>query len=378
VSSLTIVLSITSGFQSQFQNKVLGVNAHVLVMKSTQDFKNYRDVEETALAMKPDVVAVQPFLFVEMLITRGKGEIAGVAMKGVDPERIGTVLDLPEHMTDGTIDVLKEHVPGQPAPVIIGKELAHKLKAHVGDVVTLVLPNLSFSGSSGERAPKTRKFVVGGIFYSGFDEYDRRLVYVDIKEAQDLLGQGDIVMGVEMRLSDVNRAREVAKALDAKLGGDPYIVMDWRELNNNLFTALTLQKVALVVFLTLIIIVAAFNMIASLTMMVLDKTKEIAILKSMGASSRGVATVFEVVGLTIGGVGTAIGLALGLLLCSVVSKYGMELDPKVYLIDRLPIRVNPVEVLMVGAIAMVICFVATLYPALKASQLRPVEGLRYE
>jgi lipoprotein-releasing system permease protein len=378
VSSLTVVLSVTSGFQAQFRSKVLGVNAHVLVMKSTQDFKNYRDVEDLAMAMKPDVVAVQPFTFVEMLITRGKGEMAGIAMKGIDPERIGSVLDLPQHMIAGTVDVLKEHVEGQPAPVIIGRELAHKLKAKVGDVVTLVLPNMSFSGSQGERAPKTRKFVVGGIFYSGFDEYDRRLLYVDLKQAQDLLGQGDIVMGVEMRLRDVNRAREVARAIEAKLGGDPYIVMDWRELNNNLFTALTLQKVALVVFLTLIIIVAAFNMIASLTMMVLDKTKEIAILKSMGGSSRGVATVFEVVGLTIGGVGTLVGLGLGLMLCSVVAKYGYPLDPKVYLIDRLPIQVNPSEVVMVGAITMVICFVATLYPALKAAGLRPVEGLRYE
>src|SRR5262249_35036392 len=150
-----------------------------------------------------------------------------------------------------------------------------------------------------------------------------------------------------------------------------FMVVDWRELNNNLFTALTIQKIALLVFLTLIIIVAAFNMVAALTMMVLDKSKEIAILKSMGANSSGVASLFQVVGLTIGGIGTALGLGLGIVLCQVVAHYGYPLDPKVYLIDQLPIHIAPTEVALVGGITMVICFIATLYPALKASALRP-------
>jgi lipoprotein-releasing system permease protein len=181
-----------------------------------------------------------------------------------------------------------------------------------------------------------------------------------------------------MRLSDVEKASWVASQLEKKLGGDPWSVMDWQELNKNLFTALKLQKIALTVFLTLIIIVAAFNMVAALTMMVFDKTKEIAILKSMGGTSGGTARIFQVVGLTIGGVGTVVGLGLGLLLCSVVSRYGYPLDPKVYLIDQLPIRVNPAEVVMIGVISMIISATSTLYPAFKASSLAPVEGLRYE
>jgi len=371
---------VTSGFQAQFRNKVLGVNAHVLVMKSTPDFANYRDVEEIARRL-PHVVAVQPFMFEEMLVTRGKGELSGVALKGVDPRRVGTVLDLPEHMVEGTIAVLEEPAAEGPPPVIIGRELAHKLKAKVGDVVTVVSP---LSGvdvktwSSSGRPPKTKKFVVRGVFYSGFDEYDRRLMYVDIKEAQDFVEQGDVVRGVEMKLDDVDAAARVARALEKKLGGDPFVVMDWRELNNNLFTALTLQKIALLLFLTLIIIVAAFNMVASLTMMVFDKTKEIAIVRTMGATTGGVWGIFVAVGLTIGAVGTAVGLGLGLLLCEVVSRYGYPLDPKVYLIDRLPVQVNPSEVVLVGVITIVVCFFATLYPALKAAALRPVEGLRYE
>lgn len=379
VSALTIVMSVTSGFQASFQDKVLGVNAHVLVMRNTLDFANYRDVERSAAA-QPGVVAVQPFVFVEMLITRGKGELSGIAMKGVDPDRVGTVLDLPKHMVEGSVSVLKDAVGPGPPPIIIGRELALKLKAKINGEVSLVLPNVGNlkAWQTGKGTAKTRKFRVAGIFYSGFDEYDRRLVYVNIAEAQDFLGEGDVVTGVEMKLSDVDKARSVARSLEQVLGGEPYVVVDWRELNNNLFTALTIQKIALLVFLTIIIIVAAFNMVAALTMMVLDKVKEVAILKSMGANATGISGLFQVVGMTIGAIGTALGLTLGLLLSHVVSRYGYPLDPKVYLIDQLPIQVDPYEVALVAVLTLVICFVATLYPALKASSLHPVEGLRYE
>ena len=270
---------------------------------------------------------------------------------------------------------------GLPPPMIIGSELARKLRAKVGDVVTVVSPLAGVdvkTWSATGRPPKTKKFVVAGIFYCGFDEYDRRLVYVDIKEAQDFVGEGDRVRGIEMKVAQPAQAYRVARSLERALGGDPYVVMDWHELNNNLFTALTLQKVALVVFMTLIIVVAAFNMVASLTMMVFDRTKEIAIMKSMGATDFGVARIFQLVGLTIGGVGAVVGLALGLLLCVVIERYGYPLNPKVYLIDRLPISVQLTEVLLVGGITIVICFLSTLYPALRASSLRPVDGLRYE
>ncbi len=222
VAALTATLSVTSGFQSAFQDKVLGVNAHVLVTKPTTDFSNYAEVEKIALATD-GVLAVQPFVFVEMLVTRGKGELSGIAMKGVDPDRVGTVLDLPQHILDGgSIDVLKEHVAGRPPPIVIGRELALRLHGKVGDEVTLVLPNLTVEDLKRDapmaHPPKTRKFTVRAIFYSGFDEYDRRLVYIDIKEAQDFLGQGDVVMGVEMKVRDVSRARDiVARELDRVL-----------------------------------------------------------------------------------------------------------------------------------------------------------------
>lgn len=381
VAALTVVLAVTTGFQEQFRDKVLGVNAHVIVMKSQSTFAEYRDVMKTAKAIDPDVLAVQPFIFAEMLVTRN-GALSGVGIKGIDPTLARGVLDLGKYMTHGTVDSLaREPAPGVLPPVILGKELAYKLKAKVGDTVTVVVPlsNLDLeTWTKKASAPHSRKFEVTGIFYSGFDEYDRRLMYCALRDVQELVGRGDQVMGVELKVSDVDRAEEIAVRLEKALKGPPYQVQDWYELNHNLFTALNLQKIALVIILTLIIIVAAVNMVSALTMMVTDKTREIAILKSMGSTSGSVAQVFQVVGLAIGGVGTIVGVAIGLATCYVVSSYGYHLDPKVYLIDRLPIEVRALEVLLVAGITMAISVVATLVPSQSAASLRPVDGLRYD
>jgi lipoprotein-releasing system permease protein len=226
--------------------------------------------------------------------------------------------------------------------------------------------------------PRSRKFRVTGIFDSGFDEYDRRLMYVSLRDAQELQGRGDQVVGVEMKVKNIDRANEIAEKLEKALGGPPYQVQDWYELNKNLFTALKLQKLALVIILTLIIIVATVNMVSALTMMVTDKTREIAILKSMGSTSSAVARVFLVLGVAIGGVGTVVGVAIGLVTCYVVHAYGYHLDPKVYLIDKLPIDVVPIEILAVAGITLLISLIATLFPSQSAAALTPVEGLRYD
>lgn len=383
VAALTVVLSVTTGFQQAFREKVLGVNAHVIIMKNTQDFKEYREVEKKSWAIDDEVIAVQPFIFVELQVTNGKGAVSGAMIKGVDPARVTQVLDLHQYMVEGSVDSLgvRPDEPGELPSIIVGEVLAEKLKAEMGDELTVVAPFSNVDTktwtTTGE-APRQQKFRVTGIFYSGFDEYDRRLMYIHIDEAKDLLDWGDQVMGVELKVADVDRAGEIADALDAELGGAPYQVQDWHELNENLFTALALQKIALLIILTLIIAVATFNMIAALTMMVIDKTREIAILKSMGATSGGIARVFQLVGLCIGGIGTVFGLSIGLVLCELMARYDYRLDPKVYLIDRLPIQVNLFEVFLVGAITMVISGVATLFPSGKASSLRPIDGLRYD
>jgi lipoprotein-releasing system permease protein len=423
VAALTVVLAVTTGFQKQFRDKVLGVNAHVIVLKSQATFAEYRDVMKTAREIDRDVLAVQPFIFAEMLATRGKGELSGVAIKGIDPKLVRGVLDLDQHMIEGSVDslLLEACSPGtdertgeRPAtglpgsrgtppqgvpagvitatepdrprclkdpPIIMGKELAHKLKAKLGDTVTVVVPltNIDFdTWRAKTSAPRTRKFTVTGIFYSGFDEYDRRLLYASLTDVEELQGRGDQVMGVELKVRDVERAEAIAQKLEKALGGPPYQVQDWYELNHNLFTALTLQKLALVIILTLIIIVAAVNMVSALTMLVMEKVREIAILKSMGSSSSSVAVVFQVVGVAIGGVGTVLGITVGLATCYVVARYGYHLDPKVYLIDRLPIEVKPMEVVLVAVITMVISVIATVVPSLSAAALRPVDGLRYD
>ncbi len=382
VAALTVVLSVTTGFQDQFRNKVLGVNAHVIIMKSSQDFAEYRDVMDTAAHIDPDVIAVQPFNFLELLATTGHGRISGVAVKGVDPEMVTKVLDIQKHMIEGDVDSLKVKSSDTVLPnIIVGKELARKLHLAVGDDVTIVVPlsNVDFeTWRTKAAAPKTRRFRVSGIFYSGFEEYDRRLMYTSLAETQILLDRGDRVMGVELKVKDVDRASVVAKKLRKALGEPPFQVQDWYELNHNLFKALTTQKVVLLIVLTLIIAVATVNLVSALTMMVTDKIREIAILKSMGAPSSGIGVAFVVVGGAIGLLGTAVGIGLGVATCVLVRGYGYRLDPKVYLIDRLPISLRPFEILLVAGITMVLCLIATLIPTAKAASLRPVVGLRHE
>jgi len=378
VAALTVVLSVMSGFQASFKQKVLGVNAHILVMKYGRDFSEWRDVMKTAAAM-PHVTTVAPFTFDEMLLSSGRGT-AGALVKGIDPTTASAVLDVGEHLEKGKLADLQASGDG-PRPMFVGRELAKKLKVKVGDPLRLVIPNGDFQlgdQPSGTSDASSREFKVVGIFYAGFDEYDRRLAYVSMKDAQALLGGQDYVTGVELRVDDIDRAPAIGKALLDKLGGSPMRVLDWQELNHNLFTAVRTQKVVLVIFVTLIILVAALNIIAALTVLVIDKTREVAILKSMGLPPSGAARIFQVAGLSIGGIGTLMGLGLGLLLCVVVSRYGYALDPHVYLIDKLPVRVSAIEVLYTIGVTLVICFCATLYPSVRASGLEPVDGLRYE
>ena len=382
VAALTVVLSVTTGFQDQFRDKVLGVNAHVIIMKNSTDFAEYRDIMEIAKNSDSDVVAAQPFNFVEMLATTGSGRISGVAIKGVDPELVSSVLDLQKHMVEGELDSLKQVATGTQLPnIIVGKELARKLRLKVGDQVTIVVPlsNIDFeTWRAKAAAPRTRRFHVSGIFYSGFDEYDRRLMYTSLAETQVLLDHGDRVMGVELKVKDVDRAGAIAGKIRKRVGEPPFQVQDWYELNHNLFKALTTQKLVLLLVLTIIIAVATVNMVSALTMLVTDKTREIAILKSMGSPSIEIGVVFAVVGGAIGAIGTLVGIGLGVVTCTVVRGYGYKLDPKVYLIDRLPISMRPLEILLVAGITMVLALIATLISTFKAASLRPVEGLRHD
>lgn len=406
VAALAIVLSVTSGFQTAFQEKILGVNAHVIVTRDEPDFYEYRQMIGRAKKL-PHVIGVAPFMLAEMLMahpTPGGPPPKGILLKGVEPPASWSVLDLPHHLLEGSLDGLSEpaHTPASsrapasaiapasgptaaratsdPPGIVIGKLLAESLKVKVGDVVTVISPLAGYQTENRgpSPAPRFRRFRVIGIFYSGFDEYDRRLAYVALPETQAFLGLGDVVTGVEMKLDDPERAHQVGELLERELRDPHYQVIDWRGLNHNLFTALALQKVVLTLVLALIIAVAAFNIIATMTMMVIDKTREIAILKSMGATSGGIGRLFVSVGTTIGAIGTAFGLSLGYLLCVLLRDYGYPLDSKIYLIDKLPVKILPAEFAITAAITMAICILASVYPAQRASRLLPVEGLRYD
>lgn len=419
VASLTVVTAVTSGFQREIQNRVIGVNAHILVLKYGPDFREYEEVQKKIVGAERAVVAAAPFVFNEMLVaapgsaaSASASASSGVLVKGIDIARSPRVLDLEQDLLpgpDGTkplVAALKvERSPndpgwpgrpgrpgrgGPPLPgIFIGKELCKKLKAKEGDRLRLISPLMGMDGSIADLGgdeghesrpvpPRSREFRLAGVFSAGFDEYDRKLVYVDLPQAQALIGQGDVVTGVELKLKDADQARKVSRELEALLGGPPYRTLDWEELNHNLFTALALQKTVLVLVLFLIVLVAAFNIVASLTMMVIDKTREIAILKAMGMSSGGVGAVFRSAGMSIGLFGTSMGTVMGLLVCAVVKRLGFLLDAKVYLIDRLPIRVSAPEIALTVAATLLICLFASLVPARRAANLPPVDGLRYE
>jgi len=385
VQSLIVVLGVTSGFQREFQDKVLALNAHLIVIP-------YGDVDvdsaeaddiQAKLADLPGVVRQAKFLFSAGEVMVGS---IGANLKGIDLAQGAD--DLRRTLIDGRVEDL-----GHPEPctvpktgagaggggtqnasgnIALGVELAHRLHLKVGDCVSIMVP---FSDTSGI-VPPSFLFRVIGRFRMGFNEYDTRLAYVSLDDARRLASVRQSVFGVELRFADAYQAIAMAKEVRRRLPG-PYRVVDWQELNHNLFTALKTQKVAISLLLVLIILVAAFNIIASLTMIVLSKVREIAILGSMGARAAMLARLFLVAGTSVGAVGTIIGIACGLLVCGLAKLYGYPLDPKVYLIGQLPVQIAPREIVAVAAATLAICVLATLYPSLRASRLRAVDGLRH-
>ena len=506
VAALATVMSVTGGFQKEFRDKVLGVNAHVLVLKYTTDFREYRDIMEK-VAKVPGVTAVGPFIINPMMVSHGDKTATGVLLKGVDPERMTQVLDLPRHIRQGSLDGLRrpgaappprsgEAAPGflpivpsppgsapapphaelpddpstdgpsgasdarrlsllraieesmneeprdggvtAPAPVqapepersveveaplprgaprgsvvpkggyksqlpdddvlpadvapdpcastesvqkmagiVVGTTLAKNLGVTLGDCLQVTSPTIGYTFSQGSiRPPIAKQFRVISIFEAGFDQYDSKLVYTDLYEAQGFYDLGDTVMGVEMRVADIDNARSISRAIDKLLANGLYHTMDWEELNHGLFTALRIQKLSMSAVLFLIILVAAFTVVATLIMIVLEKKREIAVLKAMGATNGAILRTFLYQGAFIGGLGTGLGLVLGFVVCKLLLVYAFPLDPKVYFISRLPVEASALDFLVTGVAAVFICLVATVLPALYAARLNPADGLR--
>jgi len=404
VASLVVVLAVTSGFEREFQDKVLALNAHLIVQPygdSDVDGPEIKEIEDKLRGM-PGVTRMARFVFSagEVMVGRVGANLKGIDLtEGADDLRHalveGSVGDLakPAACTlpvgKASTDVGTLGGPGVPRDgvtrakpavphaldvgrIALGVELAHRLHVRRGDCVSIMVP---FSNAAGE-APPSYLFKVVGLFQMGFHEYDTRLVYVSLEDAARLANARRLVSGVELRFTDPLLALGSVKDVKRRLAA-PHRIIDWKDLNHNLFMALTMQKVIISLLLVLIIIVAAFNIIASLTMIVLSKVPEIAILKSMGARASMVARVFLIGGAMVGAVGTGFGIGYGLLVCVLAQIYGYPLDPKVYLIGKLPVRISPSEIAAVAAATLIICFLATLSPSLRASRLRAVDGLRY-
>jgi lipoprotein-releasing system permease protein len=492
VAALTIVMSVTGGFQEQFREKVLGVNAHVLVLKYSIDFREYRDVMKKVEGVK-HVTGVAPFVINPMMVTHGDHTATGVLLKGVDPQVMPTVLDLPKHIVDGTLDGLRrpgsrppersfdplrdelespraapsrdggtdsllqlmqkeveeemrradaggpgseteiatatptptatatatatptptppglvgdltpaggyrsqlpddDYVPDaiDPDPckspeqvarmpgIVVGRTLAKQLDVRLGDCVQVTSPQIGLSFGAGARSPIAKQFRVISVFEAGFDQYDSKLVYTDLYEAQAFYEYGDSVTGIEMKIDDIDRADAVAKEIALRLNNGIYNTMTWKQLNHGLFTALLFQQIGMSFVLGLIILIAACTVIATLIMVVLEKKKEIALLKAIGAKNDAILRIFLYQGGLIGVMGTVLGVSIGWLCCRFLIAYAFPLDPKVYFISRLPVSMHAMEFILPALIAVGICLVATIFPAVYAARMRPADGLRAE
>lgn len=381
VASLVVVLSVTSGFEREFQEKVQSVNAHLIVTSYGLE----RDVEEAEreaekvraeMAGFPGLVSMSRFSFTAGEVMIGK---IGANLKGVEVSE--GVPELRRALVAGSVDDLNRPAtcPGGEAStdgmvgrLILGQDLAHRVHAAVGDCIQVLVP---FSGGF-ESTPSAYVFRVVGISSFGFQEYDARLAFIPLEDAKRLGNARQSIFGVEMRFTDPMVALRVEEEVEARLGPDRRII-DWKTLNKNLFMALAMQKIIISLLLVLITVVAAFNILASLTLVVLSKVREVAILAAMGARRGSLLRLFLVSGSIVGFVGTGLGILYGLAMCGLAALYGYPLDPKVYLIARLPVEVSAREILLVAGATQIICLLATLYPAKRASRQQVVDGLKY-
>lgn len=370
--ALIVVLAVMSGFHEDLQRKILGVNAHIVVLNYKGSLEDYKKVIEKIKGGR-DIIAAAPFVLGQVMVSSG-GKGQGVYIRGIDAAPEENTTDIGRYLKEGSLSELDASggLPG----IILGKELAGQLGVFRNDAVTILSPSAEI-GPLG-MLPKVKKFRLVGILEVGMFEYDSNLAIVSLKAAQEFFGMKDSVTGVEVRISDIYKAGEARERIKRALGFS-YQTRDWMQMNKNLFSALKLEKFAMFVILVLIILVASFNIVSTLIMNVIEKQREIAIMKAMGATNVGIMWVFMIQGFLIGLVGTIIGLTGGLVLSYVLNTYQLiKLPPDVYYLSHLPVKVKISDFVAVSLSAIVISFLSTLYPAWQAAKLDPVEPLRYE
>jgi lipoprotein-releasing system permease protein len=372
VMALLVVLSVMSGFHEDLQRKILGVNAHMVVLNLKGTISGQEEIMRT-LKNEKEIVSSSPFIMGQVMISSGK-KAHGVFLRGIDSGTEIETTEIGKYMMQGSLSLLgqKSDMPG----IVLGKELASGIGALRGDTVTVLSP-VGKIGPLG-MLPKVRQFRVVGIFEVGMFEYDANLVLTDLSAAQEFFDMEKQITGIEIRLSDFYKAPEIRARLQDTLSF-PLYVKDWMQMNKNLFSALKLEKFAMFVILILIILVASFNIISTLIMNVIEKRREIAILKTIGATDGGIMSVFMFQGLLIGFLGTFIGVSAGYLLCYLLNTYEIiKLPADVYYLSHLPVKTKMSDFLAVSVSAILISFLATLYPAWQAAKVNPVEPLRYE
>lgn len=390
VAALIIVIAVMNGFENDLRNKILGINSHIILMEYSGAMRNHPRVMQEVSGV-PGVVAATPFIYSQAMLKNGSN-VTGIVLRGLSTKDALKVINLGK-ISEGKLDYLKEgeqRIPGLKPElaglpgILIGRELAKNLGVFLFETVHVVSP-AGVSTPMG-MVPRMKPFVVVGIFESGFYEYDSTLAYISLKNCQEFLNMGDTVTGIEIRVDDIYKADRIAKAIEKKLGY-PYWGRNWMEMNRNLFSALKLEKRVMFIILSLIVLVAAFNIISALIMIVMEKNKDIAILKTMGATRGGIMKIFIFQGLVVGAIGTFFGCLAGLavafnleFLSRFVEKlFGFKILPgDVYYLNELPSQVNYSDVGIIILGTMLISFLATIYPSWRASRLDPAEALRYE
>ena len=392
VAALIIVLAVMNGFEEDLRTKILGIKSHIeLTTDLTGPMKDYQKVRER-IADVEGVVASTPFIYSQAMIRSSNG-VMGVVIRALDTQSAFKVINLGK-IKEGNIEYLNK-IPHEISPnyksngappdgIVIGKEMARNLGVFLYDTVTIISP-VSISTPMG-MVPRMKKFVVVGIFESGFYEYDSTLAYLSLQSCQDFLQMGNTVTGIDIKVDDIYKADSIARKIQSKLGF-PFWTQNWMQMNKNLFSALKLEKHVMFIILSLIVLVAAFNIISALIMIVMEKNKDIAILKSMGATSRSIMKIFIFQGLIIGVIGTALGCVTGLAVALNLQKVSIVVEKifrfkilpgDVYYLSELPSKVNYGDIVIIVVGTLLICFLSTIYPSLRASRTDPAEALRYE